>query len=62
MKLFLRLLQYIKPYSAYLIGALACIIVLAATTAEIVSWYDISFGFSVISQPTADGFSGNGGW
>ena len=33
MKLFLRLLQYIKPYSAYLIGALACIIVLAATTA-----------------------------
>jgi ABC-type multidrug transport system fused ATPase/permease subunit len=33
MKLFLRLLQYIKPYSAHLIGALACIIVLAATTA-----------------------------
>ena len=35
MKLFLRLLQYIKPYSAYLIGALACILVVAATTALI---------------------------
>ena len=33
MKLFLRLLTYIKPYIAYLIAALACIIVLAATTA-----------------------------
>ncbi len=32
MKLFLRLLQYVKPYSAYLVGALACIIVLAAIT------------------------------
>ena len=35
MKLFLRLLRYIKPYTAYLVGALVCIIVLAATTALI---------------------------
>jgi len=35
MKLFLRLLQYIKPYTAYLAGALVCILVLAATTALI---------------------------
>lgn len=35
MKLFVRLLRYVKPYSAYLIGALACIIVLSGTTALI---------------------------
>ena len=35
MKLFLRLLQYIKPYTRYLIGALGCIIVLSITSALI---------------------------
>jgi len=35
MKLFLRLLHYVKPYSAYLVGALACVIVLSATSALI---------------------------
>ena len=35
MKLFLRLLQYIKPYTGYLVGALGCIIVLSATSALI---------------------------
>jgi ATP-binding cassette, subfamily B, bacterial MsbA len=35
MKLFLRLLLYIRPYSAYLIAALGCIIVLSGTSALI---------------------------
>ncbi|MBM4309558.1 MAG: ABC transporter ATP-binding protein [Deltaproteobacteria bacterium] len=35
MKLFVRLLRYVKPYMARLIGALACIIVLSGTTALI---------------------------
>lgn len=35
MKLILRLLQYIKPYTGHLIGALGCIIVLSATSALI---------------------------
>ncbi len=35
MKLFLRLLRYVRPYTASLIGALACIIVLSATSALI---------------------------
>ena len=32
MKLFLRLLQYIKPYTGYLVGALGCILVLSITS------------------------------
>jgi len=35
MKLFLRLLHYVKPYTASLVGALACIIVLSGTSALI---------------------------
>jgi len=35
MKLLLRLLQYVKPYIGYLIGAFACILVLSAATALI---------------------------
>jgi ABC-type multidrug transport system fused ATPase/permease subunit len=35
MKLILRLLQYIKPYTGHLVGALGCIIVLSATSALI---------------------------